>query len=877
MTITPNTPKKKLVSKKNTPPKSDFLQTIGKFITRQLLKIFYFLQTRKAAILVGLFCYLFAILLILALISFFFSWGSDQSEFRNGIINSLNNNEINNKNWIGGLGNFLSYTFFYRLFGVASFLLVLPLILTGNKLLFNLEKMPLLKVYKQTFIVLVLSATIFGFLSLNIPSGFPLGGAFGTYMCGKLIAFAGFLGACLILIFTLMLTLFLVFDFSIDTKFLLKYDWGAKLHALLPNQLKTDIVKQAVSKTEQTQTNTINPLEQTKPASNLPVKIKTETKPTYIDEDLNELEQNVYLEQGKQLEMEFDKTPKVKSGFASNPQNGLLLDIITPSQEEKFMEEEQERLKERERKQLESKLVTNTPLDPDDEYDPTLELSDYRKPLLEFLDLYGQDLYEEDRIEIDRDELERNKDQIIETLKNYNIEIAKITATPGPTVTLYEIVPAPGVRISKIRNLEDDIALSLSALGIRIIAPMPGKGTVGVEVPNQRKETVSLRSLLAHDRFQRAKMDLPVALGKTISNENYIADLSKMPHLLLAGSTGQGKSVCLNSILISLLYKKHPAELKFVMIDPKKVELSLYNIIERHFLAKLPDLEEAIVTDTKHVITTLGALCFEMDLRYDLLKNAGVRNLKEYNIKFKQRRLNPKNGHRFLPYIVLVIDEFADLIMTAGKEVEMPLARLAQLSRAVGIHIVIATQRPTVNIITGTIKANFPVRIAFRVTAKVDSRTILDTGGAEQLVGKGDLLISIGGELIRLQGAFCDTHEVERICDYIGSQKGYDDPMFLPEFIDEGSTTVSNDNFETDDMFEEAARIIVQHQQGSTSLIQRKLKLGYNRAGRLMDQLEKAGIVGASNGSKAREVYVVDEFHLDEYLKRFKDKTNKVF
>jgi S-DNA-T family DNA segregation ATPase FtsK/SpoIIIE len=497
------------------------------------------------------------------------------------------------------------------------------------------------------------------------------------------------------------------------------------------------------------------------------------------------------------------------------------------------------------------------------QYDPTLDLSGYEFPNLELMNNYGSD-----KIKIDPEELERNKDQIVQTLQNYNIDIQKIKATVGPTVTLYEIVPAPGVRISKIKNLEDDIALSLAALGIRIIAPIPGKGTIGIEVPNINKDTVSMRSLIASEKFQHAQMDLPIALGKTISNEIFVADLAKMPHLLVAGATGQGKSVGINSILISLLYKKHPSQLKFVMIDPKKVELSLYSKIEKHFLAKLPGEEDPIIVDTKKVINTLKALCVEMDLRYNLLKDAGVRNLNQYNEKFLNRKLNPENGHRYLPYIVLVIDEFADLIMTAGKEVEMPIARLAQLARAIGIHLIIATQRPSVNIITGTIKANFPARIAFRVQSKIDSRTILDQGGADQLIGRGDLLLSVGGDTIRLQCGFVDTPEAEKIVDFIGEQKGYPEAMLLPEVHDEEGDQMMDD-FNLDDrdeFFDEAAHLIVSTQQGSTSLIQRKLKLGYNRAGRLMDQLEAAGVVGPVRGSKPREVLIKDIIHLEQFL-----------
>jgi S-DNA-T family DNA segregation ATPase FtsK/SpoIIIE len=501
---------------------------------------------------------------------------------------------------------------------------------------------------------------------------------------------------------------------------------------------------------------------------------------------------------------------------------------------------------------------------PDVNYDPTLDLSRYQFPTLELLNDYGIA-----KAQVTKEELEANKDRIVETLGHYGITIASIKATIGPTVTLYEIVPEAGVRISKIKSLEDDIALSLAALGIRIIAPIPGKGTIGIEVPNTKKEMVSIRSVLGSEKFARTEMDLPIAFGRTITNEVFVADLAKMPHLLMAGATGQGKSVGLNVILASLLYKRHPAQLKFVLVDPKKVELSIFNKIERHFLAKLPDCEEPIITDTKKVVHTLNSLCMEMDRRYDLLKEAGCRNLKEYNLKFVERRLNPKKGHRFLPFIVLVIDELADLMMTAGKEVETPIARLAQLARAIGIHLIVATQRPSVNVITGIIKANFPCRISFKVTSKIDSRTILDTGGADQLIGQGDMLFSAGSDLIRVQCAFIDTPEVDRLCDYIGEQQGYPDAYLLPEVAGAEGDTMSSEDMdegERDSMFEEAARCIVMHQQGSTSLIQRKLKLGYNRAGRLVDQLERAGVVGPFEGSKARAVLIPDEYQLEQLL-----------
>ena len=501
------------------------------------------------------------------------------------------------------------------------------------------------------------------------------------------------------------------------------------------------------------------------------------------------------------------------------------------------------------------------------EYDPTLDLSKYKLPSIDLLVNHGGSA-----IEVNQEELEANKNNIVDTLNNYKIEISKIKATIGPTVTLYEIVPAPGVRISKIKNLEDDIALSLAALGIRIIAPIPGKGTVGIEVPNLKPGIVSMKSAIASDKFQNTKMDLPLAIGKTISNETFVTDLTKMPHLLMAGATGQGKSVGLNAILISLLYKKHPSQVKFVLVDPKKVELTLFNKIERHYLAKLPGEEDAIITDTSKVVATLNSLCIEMDQRYELLKLALCRNIKEYNTKFINRKLNPENGHRYLPYIIVVVDEFADLIMTAGKEVETPIARIAQLARAIGIHLIIATQRPSVNIITGTIKANFPSRIAFRVTSKIDSRTILDTGGADQLIGRGDMLFTNGNEMVRIQCAFVDTPEVEEITEFIGNQQGYPDAFILPEYVGESeSQSDGMEDMDRDALFEDAAHVVVLHQQGSASLLQRKLKLGYNRAGRIVDQLEAAGIIGPFKGSKAREVLIPDDLSLEQILNRNKD------
>jgi S-DNA-T family DNA segregation ATPase FtsK/SpoIIIE len=573
-----------------------------------------------------------------------------------------------------------------------------------------------------------------------------------------------------------------------------------------------------------------------------------------IEENLSEVGLNVDL-----TEEDSESSNKEEEAFEDKP-----LEILDNTEEEPTIigsepiaMEIEAPVEESVEEQLSKKLVEKQGF-----FDPTLELSNFKRPSVELLKDYG-----DSGITINQEELEANKNKIVETLNNYKIGIANIKATIGPTVTLYEIVPEAGIRISKIKNLEDDIALSLSALGIRIIAPIPGKGTIGIEVPNQKPSIVSMRSVISASKFQNAEMELPIALGKTISNETFVVDLAKMPHLLMAGATGQGKSVGLNAVLSSLLYKKHPAEVKFVLVDPKKVELNIYNKIERHFLAKLPDTEEAIITDNTKVINTLNSLCIEMDNRYELLKNAMCRNLKEYNKKFRERKLNPNDGHNYLPYIVLVVDEFADLIMTAGKEVETPIARLAQLARAIGIHLIIATQRPSVNVITGIIKANFPARIAFRVTSKIDSRTILDSGGADQLIGRGDMLYTQGNELTRIQCAFVDTPEVEKIAAYVGGQKGYADAHLLPEYVGEESTSnLDIDASERDALFREAAEVIVTAQQGSASLLQRKLKLGYNRAGRIIDQMEAAGVVGPFEGSKARQVLVSDFTALDRLL-----------
>ncbi|MGB1241418.1 MAG: DNA translocase FtsK 4TM domain-containing protein [Chitinophagales bacterium] len=821
-----------------------------KLVIRKIIEILTNPRTHRIC---GLGLILFALFLLLAFVSYLNTWSIDHSEVKDAPWYFLFFSDEESSNIIGRLGSVLSHLFIYRWFGLAAFIWVVVVFLTGLKSIYKNAKMVLSKVYQYAFLGTVLFATILGFLSSGSSSGFPYGGGFGTYVSNWLISFIGIVGTGLFLLFCLAVVLMAMFDIEIaylEEKYqrFTSHKWVKPIFSFFTFEKTPETTpKSSQSKGSK----------KTKKTSQ---KVNVATNSMEADE--------VFLPaNGKQVELSFDKDnqklTKPSRKKSTLDQSNLSLDVVIPDSIEELIESNRE---------INTGVVVPLPeleaLEEVEstEFDPKLDLGEYKLPSTDLLEYYGQDLYEADTIEVSKDELEANKEQIVQTLNNYNIEISKIKATPGPTVTLYEIIPAPGVRISKIRNLEDDIALSLAALGIRIIAPMPGKGTIGIEVPNRKKEIVSLRSILESERFQKAKMALPVALGKTISNESYIADLATMPHLLMAGATGQGKSVCLNSILVSLLYRKHPAELKFVMIDPKKVELSLFNTIEMHYLAKLPGAEEAIVTDTKQVVQTLNALCIEMDQRYDLLKNAHVRNIKEYNRKFKQRKLNPLKGHRFLPYFVLVIDEFADLIMTAGKEVEMPIARLAQLARAIGIHLIIATQRPTVNIITGTIKANFPVRIAFRVTSKVDSRTILDMGGANQLIGRGDMLVSNGGNIVRLQGAFVDTPEVDKITEFIGKQRGYPSPFLLPEYTDDEDRRGGGGDMDLDELFEDAAHIIVQHQQGSTSLLQRRLKLGYNRAGRIMDQLEALGIVGPNVGSKAREVYFPDSFELEQYL-----------
>ncbi|MBC8048328.1 MAG: DNA translocase FtsK 4TM domain-containing protein [Fimbriimonadaceae bacterium] len=786
-----------------------------------------FLKDDRTKKITGIIFILFSFFLFVSFLSYIFTWKTDQDKIWQHPWSQVFNGDFIAANHLGRLGAFVSHQFFYVWFGIPSFFIAVWFFTVGMNTFFKKKVFNNKKLIGQGAVIMLWISTMFGFFLYRNP--FAWGGGFGRGTSLYLENIFGKVGAAAIL--TVLLVVYLIVFTKIDFSFLLNV-FKSRQKIISGNDTLTENDTMVSEKISEKENIVIPPTyyshEEVEPA--IKMELKT-VKP--LAENKTAADETVTLEVEPPPVTEMYKDDEIE------------LDINEPAEEKVDLDDYYE----------DNKNVN---------FDPTLDLSNYQYPPLELLEEYVSET-----VSINTDELERNKDQIIATLNNYNIQISKIKATIGPTVTLYEIIPAAGVRISKIKNLEDDIALSLAALGIRIIAPIPGKGTIGIEVPNVNKETVSMKSQIASDKFQHAKMDLPICLGKTISSENYIADLTRMPHLLMAGATGQGKSVGINAILISLLYKKHPSQLKFVMVDPKKVELSLFSAIEKHFLAKLPGEEDAIMTDTKKVVHTLNALCIEMDTRYELLKNAQVRNIKEYNTKFMKRKLNPKEGHQFLPYIVLVIDEFADLIMTAGKEIEMPIARIAQLARAVGLHCVIATQRPSVNIITGTIKANFPARVAFKVASKVDSRTILDSSGAEQLIGRGDMLLAIGSDVIRLQCPFVDTPEVDKVVGFIASQQGYNEAFLLPEFIDEADQKDKIESFasdERDSLFEEAARIIVQHQQGSTSLIQRRLKLGYNRAGRLMDQLEAAGIVGQNAGSKARDVLYHDMVELERYL-----------
>jgi DNA segregation ATPase FtsK/SpoIIIE, S-DNA-T family len=787
-----------------------------------------FFRNEKVHKIFALFLLLSSAYLTIAFVSFFITWESDQDKVT-GPWGELFLSEEPVQNWLGKLGALVSHLFIHEGFGIASMVFPLVFLVSGARILFGRSILPVAKTIKWSFFALVFFSITLGYIFND--RWFALGGTFGYQMSLWLNTTIGFIGTGCLIFFSALV--FMVINFNINFK--------------LPE--KEEVLEDESFDVTQDD-------------------IKNEYKPDVL---INVNQEETVSEEGNR------KSEEGNILLTDNEEEDPIEELESEPADESEQEEEGIHVGD-----SDVMLTIEKTLPPNDfgdnendkkaeelvqefgEFDPTLELGNYQFPTLDLLNNYDGKTGE-----VDQQEINANANRIVQTLKDYGIEIDKIKATIGPTVTLYEIIPKAGVRISKIKNLEDDIALSLSALGIRIIAPIPGKGTIGIEVPNMNPETVSMKTLLASEKFQNTHMELPIALGKTIANETFIADLAKMPHLLMAGATGQGKSVGLNAVLVSLLYKKHPSQIKFVLVDPKKVELNLYNKIERHFLAKLPDSEESIITDNKKVINTLNSLCIEMDNRYELLKNAGVRNIKEYNVKFTHRKLSPANGHRYLPYIVLVVDEFADLIMTAGKEVEIPIARLAQLARAIGIHLIIATQRPSVNIITGTIKANFPARIAFRVTSKIDSRTILDSGGAEQLIGRGDMLLSTGNDLIRLQCAFVDTPEVEKICQFIGAQKAYPSAHLLPEYAGEDESGAGEmDPSERDALFADAARIVVTHQQGSASLLQRKLQLGYNRAGRIVDQLEAAGIIGPFKGSKAREVLFKDIVTLEQFLNK---------
>lgn len=888
---------------------------------------------QKVEKIIGLFLLIISGLFAVAFVSYLFTWQEDQSYISssNGGWSNLftTSEELEDEdielpiveNKLGKFGALLANQFIYNWFGVASFIFILILFTGGYKLLYRKNILPLGKTIIYSLVAIIFISITLGFLH-NFFNDTPhfVEGKFGFWTNQLLKAQIGTTGVGGIILFTYLTLLILIYnlDFKINLRnrrHAEEDDYTEEEEVFEPapfNSVRTEAARQdlqnTLSKNEALENRNATP--QSEPTaytdldSRASYKPRTEfpkNVPAALEPTLDNTPEIPSEEKAPTFSLEISEPPlaeKPKTEGISftvdqpvdetwTPPTAAIPAPVAPQytpavdvpEEVQESDNEEEELNEDEAAAAlaltvevvkeEKEITANDLVAKFGQYDPKLDLAGYQHPHLDLLKEYGSG-----KITINQEELEANKNRIVDTLRNYNIEIEHIKATVGPTVTLYEIIPKPGVRISKIKNLEDDIALSLAALGIRIIAPMPGKGTIGIEVPNSTPEMVSMRSVIATEKFQNTEMDLPIALGKTISNEVFIADLAKMPHLLVAGATGQGKSVGINAILTSLLYKKHPSELKFVLVDPKKVELSLFKTVERHFLAKLPGEDDAIITDTKKVINTLNSLCIEMDQRYDLLKNAQVRNLKEYNVKFVNRRLNPEEGHRFLPFIVLIVDEFADLMMTAGKEVEQPIARLAQLARAVGIHLVIATQRPSVNIITGTIKANFPARLAFRVLSKVDSRTILDSGGADQLIGRGDMLLSTGSDLIRIQCAFVDTPEVEQISEFIGSQRGYASAFMLPEYVDEsgeGSSLSDIDLADRDTLFEDAARLIVLHQQGSTSLIQRKLKLGYNRAGRIIDQLEAAGIVGSFEGSKAREVLYPDEYSLEQYLETLRN------
>ncbi len=805
-------------------------------------------DSERVSKLFGIFLLFLSFYFFIAFVSYLFTWKNDHDiVFRFSWEMFLADQPVDN--WLGRLGAFLADSIIYWGFGASSFGIVYLLYKYGLALVRRIPLSYLAITFQRTVILMVIVSIVSSFFFQAFE--FPWGGVFGKSISDYLQNFLGSIGTFALMLFALIAT----------------FVWSNN-----PN-LEEITWQKAWEETKQAWNDLLAGNFGKRAAAATPppaARVKTEI-PAPAESPNPQIPKSPETEQPSPAQLALDLS-KRSALFADLPKREVLKPggegdmeiIINTTPPAPATPEDAEAYKPPVVAVQEDSLNLTEP------YDPTLELSHYEYP-------HSQLLVEHDNsvLEIDREELEANKNQILQTLMYFKIEIEKIKATIGPTVTLYEIVPAKGIRISKIKNLEDDIALNLSALGIRIIAPIPGKGTIGIEVPNKKRQTVGIREVIADERFKRAKMELPIALGKTIQNEVFVADLTKMPHLLVAGATGQGKSVGINVVLMSLLYKKHPSQVKLILIDPKKVELFPYAHLENHFLGFLPDQVEPIVTDTTKVVHTLNSLIIEMESRYDLLKKAEVRNITEYNDKFVSRRLNPNKGHRFLPYIVLIIDEFADLIMTAGKEIELPIGRLAQLARAVGIHLIIATQRPSVNIITGVIKANFPARIAFKVASKVDSRTILDTGGAEQLTGRGDMLLSVGGDIIRLQSAFVDTPEVERVIEFIANQQGFAEPFFLPEFHPDGEQGGEVKQFsfaEMDDMLEDAARLVVETQHGSTSMIQRRMKLGYNRAGRIMDQLEGLGIVGPAEGSKPREVLYYGIEELERFLVELRKK-----
>ncbi|MFL9832735.1 FtsK/SpoIIIE family DNA translocase [Chryseobacterium terrae] len=825
----------------------------------------------KPRIFFGLTFIVFAGVLALSFISYLMNWKADQSQ-----AGTMMDKSIKSSNIFGKLGDWLGNIFIFESIGIASFIVAFLFVVFGTMILKKKIFKPWMTFGHSLFFICWLPILL-GAITKGNGNGGVLSGVYGYQIMDSLSAIIGNVGLWVVLIVSIALYFILEFNLrpsSIKAKLdVINENTIGKVKSMMPNSDQSFDADQELEEeeaNEEAQNITITDLTDNRKTPEVPKQnpIVKETQQVAEVETIvtpNQTSFEEIKETAPTLNLNIS-TPTIP---AIKPEDAFEAPVSNPSSSTSFSSSDADEIKFNVEVAPVIDIVDDAEkqsqdlVDKHGLYDHRLDLAKFQMPPIDLLKDYGNE-----EISINKEELEENKNKIVGLLKNFNVGIAEIKATIGPTVTLYEIVPEAGIRVASIKKLQDDIALNLSALGIRIIAPMPGKGTIGIEVPRKNPTMVSMRSVIASQKFQNTDMDLPVVFGKTISNEVFMADLSKMPHLLMAGATGQGKSVGINAILTSLLYKKHPSELKFVMVDPKKVELSLYSKIERHYLAKLPDSDDAIITDTNKVINTLNSLCVEMDQRYDLLKNAFCKNLKEYNKKFSERRLNPENGHRYLPYIVLVVDEFADLIMTAGKEVELPIARLAQLARAVGIHLIVATQRPSVNVITGMIKANFPARAAFRVISSVDSRTILDSTGADQLIGKGDMLYFNGNEILRLQCAFVDTPEVEKLAEFIGEQKGYASAFLLPEFVSEEATSTVGafDPNEKDALFEEAARIIVSTQQGSTSMLQRQLKLGYNRAGRIMDQLEASGIVGGFNGAKAREVLISDLYSLEQFL-----------